>query len=138
MTKVESKVVEINSDAEKIFNFLSDFTNFSLLLPDKVENWKATKEKCSFTIKGLTDFGMKISEKTPFTSILITNDEEVSMPVKFTFNWNFSSLKDNKTEVNAVFNLDINPMMAMMVKSPIKNFVDVLVDKLKEKIEQDL
>ncbi|MCK9164159.1 MAG: SRPBCC family protein [Bacteroidales bacterium] len=138
MTKVESKTVEIDSKAEKIFDFLTDFTHFSLLLPDKVENWKATKDKCSFTIKGFTDFGMKIAETTPYSSILITNDEEVKMPIKFTFTWNFSPLSDNKTRVIAVFNLDMNPMMAMMVKNPLKNFIDVLVDKLKEKIETDI
>lgn len=138
MTKVESKTVEIDSKAEKIFDFLTDFTNFSLLLPDKVENWKSTKDKCSFTIKGLTDFGMKISETTPYSSILITNDEDVKMPIKFTFNLIFSSLTDNKTKVTAVFNLDVNPMIAMMAKAPLKNFIDVLVDKLKEKIETDI
>ncbi|MPL73349.1 hypothetical protein SDC9_19148 [bioreactor metagenome] len=137
MAKVESKEVEINSSAEKIFNFLSDFTNFSLLVPDKVENWKATKEKCSFKVTGLTDFGMEISKKTPFTSIVIINDKDISSPFPFTFNWEFDSINDSKTKVRSFFNLDINPMMSMMVKKPLQNFMDVLVDKLKEKIENN-
>ncbi|HBN04207.1 MAG TPA: hypothetical protein DD434_00250 [Bacteroidales bacterium] len=137
MAKVESKEVEINSSAEKIFNFLSDFTNFSLLIPDKVENWKATKEKCSFKVTGLTDFGMEISNKTPFTSIVIVNDKDISSPFPFTFNWEFDSINDSKTKVRSFFNLDINPMMSMMVKKPLQNFMDVLVDKLKEKMENN-
>ncbi|MCK9320484.1 MAG: SRPBCC family protein [Bacteroidales bacterium] len=137
MAKVESKEVEINSSAEKIFNFLSDFTNFSLLVPDKVENWKATKEKCSFKVTGLTDFGMEISNKTPFTSIVIVNDKDISSPFPFTFNWEFDSINDSKTKVRSFFNLDINPMMSMMVKKPLQNFMDVLVDKLKEKMENN-
>ena len=137
MAKVESKEVEINSSAEKIFNFLSDFTNFSLLVPDKVENWKATKEKCSFKVTGLTDFGMEISNKTPFTSIVIINDKDISSPFPFTFNWEFDSINDSKTKVRSFFNLDINPMMSMMVKKPLQNFMDVLVDKLKEKMESN-
>ncbi|MDD3668038.1 MAG: SRPBCC family protein [Bacteroidaceae bacterium] len=137
MAKVESKEVEINSSAEKIFNFLSDFTNFSLLVPDKVENWKATKEKCSFKVTGLTDFGMEISKKTPFTSIVIVNDKDISSPFPFTFNWEFDSINDSKTKVRSFFNLDINPMMSMMVKKPLQNFMDVLVDKLKEKMENN-
>lgn len=137
MAKVESKEVEINSSAEKIFNFLSDFTNFSLLVPDKVENWKATKEKCSFKVTGLTDFGMEISNKTPFTSILIVNDKDISSPFPFTFNWEFDSINDSKTKVRSFFNLDINPMMSMMVKKPLQNFMDILVDKLKEKMESN-
>ncbi|MBP1645484.1 MAG: hypothetical protein H6Q16_1059 [Bacteroidetes bacterium] len=137
MAKVESKEVEINSSAEKIFNFLSDFTNFSLLIPDKVENWKATKEKCSFKVTGLTDFGMEISNKTPFTSIVIVNDKDISSPFPFTFNWEFDSINDSKTKVRSFFNLDINPMMSMMVKKPLQNFMDVLIDKLKEKMENN-
>src|SRR5574344_1080833 len=137
MAKIESKEVEINSPKEKIFNFLSDFTNFSLLVPDKVENWKATKEKCSFKVTGLTDFGMEISNKTPFTSIVIVNDKDISSPFPFTFNWEFDSINDSKTKVRSFFNLDINPMMSMMVKKPLQNFMDVLVDKLKEKMESN-
>ena len=137
MAKIESKEVEINSPKEKIFDFLSDFTNFSLLVPDKVENWKATKEKCSFKVTGLTDFGMEISNKTPFTSIVIVNDKDISSPFPFTFNWEFDSINDSKTKVRSFFNLDINPMMSMMVKKPLQNFMDVLVDKLKEKMENN-
>lgn len=137
MTKIESKKVEINKSSKEVFDFLANFTNFSLLVPDKVENWKATIDNCSFTIKGLTDFGMKISQRNEFTSIVIVNDEAVSMPVKFVFNWFFKSISKNKVEVEIVFNLDINPMMAMMVKKPLGDFVNVLVDKLKEKMESN-
>ena len=107
-------------------------------MPDKVENWKATQDKCSFTIKGLTDFGMKISETTPYTSIIITNDEEVKMPIKFTFNWDFSNISDNKTKVIAVFQFRYEPNDGYNGKKPLKAFIDVLVDKLKEKIETDI
>jgi carbon monoxide dehydrogenase subunit G len=137
MAKIESKEVEINSPKEKIFDFLSDFTNFSLLVPDKVENWKATKEKCSFKVTGLSDFGMEISKITPYSSIEIVNDKEISTPFSFTFNWDFNPINDSKTKVRSFFNLDINPMMSMMVKKPLQNFMDVLVDKLKEKMESN-
>lgn len=138
MTKVESKIVEIDSSSKNIFDFLTDFTHFSILLPEKVENWKATKDKCFFTIKGLTDFGMKIENTTPYSSIIIKNDKDIKMPINFTFNWNIDNISENKTKVIAAFDLDINPMMAMAVKKPLKTFIDVLVDKLKEKIEADI
>ena len=137
MAKIESKEVEISSPKEKIFDFLSDFTNFSLLVPDKVENWKATKEKCSFKVTGLSDFGMEISKITPYSSIEIVNDKEISTPFSFTFNWDFNPINDSKTKVRSFFNLDINPMMSMMVKKPLQNFMDILVDKLKEKMESN-
>lgn len=137
MTKVESKEVDINSPVEKIFDFLADFTNFSLLVPDKVENWKSTKDKCSFKVTGLTDFGMEISNRTPYSSILIVNDKEISSPFPFTFNWAFNSKDSSITRVKATFDMDINPMMSMMVKKPLQNFMDILIEKLKEKMEND-
>ncbi|MDR1725669.1 MAG: hypothetical protein LBR28_04690 [Bacteroidales bacterium] len=132
--KIESKVVEIVKSNKDIFEFLSDFTHFSILLPDKVENWKATKENCSFTIKGLTDFGMKISDTKPYSFITITNDEQVPMPIKFVFNWKLMQ-SEKSCSVQACFDLDVNPMMGMMIKKPVSDFVNILVDKLKEKFE---
>jgi len=137
MAKLESKEVEINSPKEKIFDFLSDFTNFSLLVPDKIENWKATKEKCSFRISGLADIGMEISQTTPWSSIIIVNDKEINNPFSFSFNWDFKDINESKTKVQSFFDLDINPMMSMMIKKPLQNFMDVLVDKLKEKMENE-
>ncbi|MDR0790864.1 MAG: SRPBCC family protein [Bacteroidales bacterium] len=132
--KIESKVVDITKSAEEIFEFLADFTRFSLLLPDKVENWTATKERCSFTIKGLTDFGMKITDLKPHNTIIISNDEDVQMPVKFTFTWHLTP-QTSSCQVQACFDLNVNPMMAMMIKKPFGEFVNALVDKLKEKME---
>ena len=80
---------------------------------------------------------MEISNKTPFTSIVIVNDKDISSPFPFTFNWEFDSINDSKTKVRSFFNLDITPMMSMMVKKPLQNFMDVLVDKLKEKMENN-
>ncbi len=137
MAKVESKEVEINAPVKKIFEFLSDFTNFSLLVPDKVENWKATKEKCSFRVSGMADIGMEISQTTPYSSIVIVNDKEVGTSFSFSFNWDFKSIDESKTKVKSFFDLDVNPMMSMMIKKPLQNFMDILVDTLKKKMEGD-
>jgi hypothetical protein len=133
--KIDSKIVDIAKSEQEVFDFLADFTHFSLLLPDKVENWQATRERCSFTIKGLTDFGMKIASTTPYSIITITNDEQIQMPVKFVFTWNLTSQTSNGCQVKACFDLDVNPMMAMVIKKPLGEFINVLVDKLKEKME---
>ena len=133
--KIESKVADIMRPTEEIFDFLTDFTHFSLLLPDKIENWKATKERCSFTIKGLTDFGMRITDTNPHNTITISNDEDIAMPIQFTFTWNFKP-QASSCHIQICFELDANPMMAMVIKKPLANFVDILVDKLKEEMEK--
>lgn len=42
-------------------------------------------------------------------------------------------INDSESEVHVVFNGDMNPMIAMMAKKPLQNFVDVVVDRLEEK-----
>ena len=54
MEKYESKQCQIFKSASQIFPFIS---NFSLLTPavaDKVEQWQATEDTCSFKVKGFT------------------------------------------------------------------------------------
>ena len=135
MTKVESKNTPIQKSAKEVFDFLCDFTHFGMLVPDKVTNWASTVETCSFDVAGVGHVSLKIADKTPYTSIQIAEGEGMSLPVKFSFQWLFAPQSQSAVSVQAVFNLDINPMMAMMVKKPLQNFVDVLVEKLKERME---
>jgi len=129
--KIESNIVDIPRSNVEIFDFLTDFTHFSLFLPDKVENWQATKDSCRFTVKGLTDFGMKIISTNPYSTITIANDEQVQIPVKFIFTWRLTELTKG-CMVQASFDIDINPVMSMMIKKPLSDFANILVAKLKE------
>ncbi|SRR5690554_1692909 len=135
--KVESKKEIIKASDRDVFEFLSDFTNFTVLMPDKIENWKATKDSCSFTAKGYGDFGMKISKRDEYGLIEIINDENMSLPLKFVFRWDIRSVNSSSVEVLAAFDVDINPMMSVMVKKPLKKLSDVLVEKLKERMEMN-
>jgi hypothetical protein len=135
MATVESKKKQIQKSTKEVFDFLCDFTHFGMLVPDKVTNWTSTTDTCSFDVSGVGHVSLKIADKNPYTSIHISEGEGISLPVKFSFQWLFAPQSENTVSVQAVFNLDINPMMAMMVKKPLQNFVDILVEKLKERME---
>src|SRR5574344_1710451 len=113
MTKIESKNTNIQKSAKEVFDFLCDFTHFGILVPDKVTNWSSTTDKCSFDVAGIGSVSLKIAEKNPYTSIAISGDEGMSIPIKFSFFWYFENKSESSVSVKAVFNLDINPMMAM-------------------------
>ena len=53
MTRIESDKVEVAKSAEEVFNFLSDFNNFSKLMPEQVTDWVSDTDTCSFNIKGM-------------------------------------------------------------------------------------
>ncbi len=137
MVKIESKKVEIKRNVEFVYEYLSDFTHFSMVANDKIENFKATQDKCSFTIKGMTDMGLKILSRIPNESITITNDTDVpsSMPLNFLIIFEFKKLEPYVSSVVVKMELDANPMIAMMVKKPLEKFVNSLADGMKVAME---
>ena len=137
MVKIESKKVEIKRNVEFVYEYLADFTHFSMVANDKIENFKATQDRCSFTIKGMTDMGLKIISRLPNESITISNDTDVpsSMPLNFLIIFEFERVEPYVTKVIVKMELDTNPMIAMMVKKPLEKFVNSLADGMKTAME---
>lgn len=137
MVKIESKKVEIKRNVEFVYEYLADFTHFSMVANDKIENFKATQDRCSFTIKGMTDMGLKIISRMPNESITISNDTDVpsSMPLNFLIIFEFERVEPYVSKVIVKMELDANPMIAMMVKKPLEKFVNSLADGMKTAME---
>ena len=135
MTSFKSDKITINKPAEEIFVFLSDFNNFEKLMPEQVTNWRATKENCSFTIQGMADLAMKMGQRTEFTTVTYISDG--NKPFAFDLNTYFNAVDAHKTETQIILNADLNPMLKMMAGRPLKNFVNLLVNKLKEVSEHN-
>lgn len=133
MVKIESKKVELNRNVEFVYEYLSDFTHFSMMANDKIENFKATQDRCSFTVKGMTDMGLKIIARVPNESITISNDTDIpsSMPLNFLIIFEFERVEPYLTKAVVKMELDANPMIAMMVKKPLEKFVNSLADGMK-------
>ncbi len=137
MVKTESKKTEIGRNVEFVFDYVSNFSNFSLMANDKIENFKATEDRCSFTIKGMGDFGLKIIGRIPYEKITVASDPEVqsSMPLNFILNLNFEKTEAYKCNVTAVIELDVPQIMAMMIKKQLEKAADTLVETLKQRME---
>jgi carbon monoxide dehydrogenase subunit G len=128
MTRLESDKVTINKPAEEVYNFLSNFNNFGHLMPEQISDWQSTADECSFTIKGMAELGMKMVEKTPYSSIKIVRTKA---PFDFIL---YCTIMDQgpKSEVQLAFDADLSPMLKMMASKPLTNFLNLLVNKLKE------
>jgi len=129
MTRIESDKVTMNKTAKEVFDFLSDFNNFQKLMPEQVVDWKSTADECTFTIKGMATLGMKIIEKTPNSFIKVIKNG--SAPFDFTLTCMIDDLQQ-QCAVQLAFDADLNPMMKMMASRPLTNFLNILVNKLKE------
>jgi len=129
---IESPRELIQSDAQTIFNFLMDMNNFKELFPeDKIDNWVATNETCTFKIKSMTDIGLKRVASTP--NSLIYLDSYGKVPFKFTLNIYLEEKTKEQTQVHLIFDGNVNPFMKMMLEKPLSQFFNGVTSKLKAK-----
>jgi hypothetical protein len=127
--KIETNHQLINTTQETAFDFLSNMNNFEKLLPkDKIENWSATNETCTFKIKSMGNIELKQVATTP--NSLIYLDSYGKTPIKFSLNLYLSEKTDSSCEAYALFDGDINPFMKMMLEKPLTEFFNYLVTRL--------
>lgn len=130
-TKIESKIGKINGSSEKVYTFLSNFNNYSHLIPpDKVKNWQATEDQCHFAVEGIGESGLRIIEKEPFSLIKITGEE--GSKFDFFFWIQLKEAATNNTKIKLTIKADLNPMLKMIAAKPIQTFVDSLIDQLEK------
>lgn len=127
--KLESKITKITSSDERIYNFLTDFNNFKDLIPaDKIQNWQADENSCRFSINPIGETGVQIIEKVPHKLIKLTGIEDSKF--NFTFWVQLKQVAENDTRIKLTLNADLNPMLQMMAKKPLQDFLDKLADQL--------
>jgi carbon monoxide dehydrogenase subunit G len=135
MARIESKIGVVKQPAEKIFNYVSNFNNFNQLIPeDKVKDFESTVDTCRFKVEGIGQAGLRIIEKKPHKLIKISSDEETTFDLLLWIQIKEIEPGDSRMKITTEVNL--NPMMASMVKKPLKNFIDTLIDQA-EKISYD-
>ena len=132
--RIESQNTIIRCEPQKVFGFLGNFDNFAALLPDQVDNWQSTGDSCSFEVKGLATLGLRITDKIPFTRLVMAGEGKI--PFGFTLETDIQETAPGECRVQLVINADMNPFIAMMAEKPLQNFVDLLLPRLKEEMEK--
>lgn len=129
MLKIESKTGQVKGSQEAVYRYISDFRNFSHLLPaDRLRNIEITGDTLRFAIDGLGNIGLKITEKTPFSQLVITGTEDSS--ADFTFWFKMKEIAENQSNVNIILHANLNMFLEMMAQEPLQQFVNMIVDKL--------
>ena len=130
MEKYESKQQQILKPAGRIFPFVSRFDMLTPALQDKVEEWTATEDTCSFKVKGFT-VALRIVERVENKHIKISADnEQGGLPVDFSFWIQLHEVSDADTRMRMVLHADLNMMMRMMLGSKLQEGLDKAIEGL--------
>jgi len=120
----------INKSSQEVYDYLSDFRNFEQFLPEQISEWEAGNDYCSFNITGLGNIKLVYKERTPCSKIIVQPNMESNFPVSFFLNINISEDTETSCYVQFIIEAEVNSMMGMMVDKPLKQFVEVISDRL--------
>ncbi len=122
MQEYISKQQQILRPAEQIYPVISRFDNLTPALADKVEEWQATEDRCSFKAKGFT-VKLRMEERIAPKQIKIVGDEG-GVPVDFAFWIQLQEVAENDTRMRLVLHVELNMMMKMMIGGKLQDALD--------------
>ncbi|MGY5351188.1 SRPBCC family protein [Wenyingzhuangia sp. IMCC45533] len=126
--KLETPIVHIQKSSVSVFNYLSDLQNFESMMPDNIEKFEADKDSFLFALSGMPEIRLLLKETTPHETIVFG---AASGKLDFSLTFVLKAVAENNTKAQLFFDGKFNPMMAMMVKKPLTNFINTLSENLK-------
>ncbi len=126
---LEGKKVTVKKSAKELYEFLLKLDNYGQLMPDDIKKFEVDGESFIFAMKGAPEIRMIIKDKVEFSKVELG---AASSKLNFKLLSDISEVSENECETQIKFESDLNPMMAMMVKKPLTNFIDALTENLEK------
>ena len=121
---IETPKKNVLKSTKAIFEFLTDLKNFEVLMPENISKFEVINEnRFLFALKGMPEIVLQKKEETPYKKIVLG---AASDKLPFTLTADINALGENESEVILSFEGEFNAMMAMMIKTPITNFMTTL------------
>ncbi|MGB5819315.1 MAG: SRPBCC family protein [Saonia sp.] len=125
---IETPKKTISKSNTEIFEFLTDLKNFESLMPENISKFEVLNEdRFLFALKGMPEIVLQRKEQHPHNKIVLG---AASDKLPFTLTAHIESLGATESEVTLSFEGEFNAMMAMMIKTPITNFMETLSENL--------
>ncbi len=125
---IETPKKTVLKSTKAIFEFLTDLKNFEVLMPENISKFEVINDnRFLFALKGMPEIVLQKKQETPFTKIVLG---AASDKLPFTLTADINALGENESEVILSFEGEFNAMMAMMIKTPITNFMATLSENL--------
>ena len=121
--KLESSIAIVAKPIEIVFKQLTLASTYKLLMPEEASFRIKDEKHFSFKLGGMPVIPLKLERQTPNTQIVMTAD---GGNVPFELHTNLEAI-DGETKIQLVFEGNINPMMQMMVKKPLTQFLEALI-----------
>lgn len=125
---LETPKKKVNKSSKEVFDFLNDVRNFETLMPENISKFTViNEERFLFALKGMPEIVLQKKQQTPHSQIVLG---AASDKLPFSLTADIVAIGDTESEVVLSFEGEFNAMMAMMIKTPITNFMGTLSENL--------
>ncbi len=122
--KLVSTISKIKINDSLLFEKLCIIENFKKIMPENVSKFEILdSDTFIFSLKGMPAIKLVIIEKKAPSSITLNSSES---KISFSLKAELKKIDDDNCTFSIEFNGDLNPMIQMMVKTPLQSFINDL------------
>ena len=122
--KLISTISKIKINDSLLFEKLCIIENFKKIMPENVSKFEILdSDTFIFSLKGMPSIKLVIVEKKAPSLITLNSCES---KISFSLKAELKKIDDDNCTFSIEFNGDLNPMIQMMVKTPLQSFINDL------------
>ena len=120
--KLNSNSTQLNISDTTLFEKLCAIENFKLIMPENISKFEILDQSTLiFSLKGMPPIKLIFGEKHSPSLITLNSSES---KINFSLSAHIKKIDENSCEFSLEFNGDLNPMIQMMVKTPLQTFIN--------------
>lgn len=120
--KLNSNSTHLNISDTTLFEKLCAIENFKLIMPENISKFEILDQSTLiFSLKGMPPIKLIFGEKHSPSLITLNSSES---KINFSLSAHIKKIDENSCEFSLEFNGDLNPMIQMMVKTPLQTFIN--------------
>ena len=122
--KLNSNSTHLNISDTTLFEKLCVIENFKQIMPENISKFEILDQSTLiFSLKGMPPIKLIFGEKHSPSLITLNSSES---KINFSLSAHIKKIDENSCEFSLEFNGDLNPMIQMMVKTPLQSFINDL------------
>ena len=119
---------ELKLSDQNLFYKLTDINNYEKIMPENISKFEIIDSNTLiFSLKGMPEIKLVFGEKISPSLITLNSSES---KINFSLTAHINKIDESHCNFSLKFNGDLNPMIQMMVKTPLQSFINDLSNNI--------
>lgn len=124
---------ELKLSGQNLFYKLTDINNYEKIMPENISKFEIIDSNTLiFSLKGMPEIKLVFGEKISPSLITLNSSES---KINFSLTAHINKIDESNCSFFLEFNGDLNPMIQMMVKTPLQSFINDLSNNISKLAE---